>query len=68
MAFSLFKRRDEDKDPARESVEAKVAEVGTPSDVLLTTLIRGESISRDQALAIPAVAANVDFISNCIAV
>lgn len=67
MAFSLFKRRDEDKDPARESIEAKVADVGTPSDVLLTTLIRGESISRDQALAIPAVAANVDFISNCIA-
>ena len=67
MAFSLFKRRDEDKDPARESVEAKVGEATTPSDVLLTTLIQGESISRKQALSIPAVAANVDFISNCIA-
>ncbi len=68
MAFSLFNRKREDNaDPARETIDAKVADVGTPSDVLLTTLIRGESISRDQALAIPAVAANVDFISNSIA-
>ena len=40
---------------------------GTVSDVLLTAVINGEPITREQALSIPSVAANVDFISNCIA-
>ena len=68
MAFSLFRRKREDSEPVRDTtIEVKLGDPGTASDVLLTTLIKGESISRDQVLSIPAVAANVDFISNCIA-
>ena len=60
MAFRLFRRRD-------ESPETRDNSTDTPSDVLLTSIMRGDGISREQALTIPAVAANIDFISNCIA-
>lgn len=66
MAFSLFKRK-RDEDQARETLTATVGDVTTPSDVLLSALINGDNISLDQALTIPAVSANLDFISNCIA-
>lgn len=66
MAFKLFKKREDPSDK-REDYQATVGEAETPSDILLTTLINGKDITRDMALAIPAVAANVDFISNCIA-
>ena len=36
-------------------------------DVLLTALLKGESITREKAMMIPAVAGAVDFIGNCIA-
>lgn len=67
MAFSLFNRKRDNEDQARETLTAQLDEVQTPSDVLLTTLMRGETISLKQALTIPAVSANLDFISNCIA-
>lgn len=68
MAFSLFRRKREDSEPVRDTtIEVKLGDPGTVSDVLLSSLIKGEPISRDQVLSIPAVAANVDFISNCIA-
>ena len=61
MALSdLFKRRSEPINEQRDGEQ-------TPSDVLLTTLIRGGELSRQQVLTIPAVAANIDFISNSIA-
>lgn len=60
MAFNLFKKREaESPDNVRED--------NTPSDVLLTSLIRGDKISREQVLTIPSVEANIDFISNAIA-
>ena len=61
MAFKLFNfnRRSENNPETREQE--------SPSDVLLTSIIRGTGITREQALTIPAVAANIDFISNCIA-
>ena len=64
MAFRLFNfnRRDDSTPETRDNAGNE-----TPSDVLLTSLIRGDGISREQALTIPAVAANIDFISNCIA-
>ena len=63
----LFKR--DTAAPERETGNASVTlgEQGTVSDVLLQTIINGNPITRDMALTIPAVAANVDFISNCIA-
>lgn len=67
MAFNFFNRKRDNEDQTRETVTAEVGEVQTPSDVLLTTLIKGDKISLEQALTIPAVSSNLDFISNCIA-
>lgn len=67
MAFNFFNRKRDNEDQARETLAAEIGEAQTPSDVLLSTLIRGESLSLKQALTIPAVSANLDFISNCIA-
>lgn len=67
MAFTFFNRKRDNEDQSRETVTAEIGEVQTPSDVLLTTLIRGDEISLEQALTIPAVSSNLDFISNCIA-
>ena len=61
MAFKLFNKRNEDRDNNNQ------ATTESASDVLLESLIRGEGISRQQVLTIPAVESNIDFISNCIA-
>lgn len=61
MAFNIFRKREAstpEPDNTREQ---------TPSDVLLTTLIRGGKLSREQALQIPAVNESIDFIANSIA-
>ena len=65
----LFKRDTETPTPAPTLTNSEqiLGEGGTVSDVLLTTIINGGSITREQALTIPSVAANVDFISNSIA-
>ena len=63
----LFKRDTETPAPTQMSSEQILGEGGTVSDVLLEAIINGGSITREQALSIPSVAANVDFISNCIA-
>ena len=63
----LFKRDTETPAPTQTSSEQILGEGGTVSDVLLEAIINGGSITRVQALSIPSVAANVDFISNCIA-
>ena len=68
MAFRLFRRRE---DPSNTDVRAEngttLGDPGTLSDVLLTTIMSGGKITKEQALSIPAVAANVDFISNMVA-
>ena len=66
MAFSFFKRRDDNAQDTRNE-QASENNQGSLSDVILNNLINGTSISKKQALSIPAVSANVDFISNCIA-
>lgn len=65
----LFKRDTETPSPApaQTNSEQILGEGGTVSDVLLTTLLNGGSITREQVLSIPSVEANIDFISNCIA-
>lgn len=67
MAFKLFNRKRDDTPQDNRSGDTTLGDQGTLSDVLLTTLINGENISRSQALTIPAFAANVDFISGTIA-
>ena len=63
----LFKR--DTAAPERETSNggSTLGDQGTVSDVLLTSLINGNPITREMALTIPAVEANIDFISNCIA-
>ena len=63
----LFKRDTETPAPTQTNAEQILGEGGTVSDVLLEAILNGGSITREQALSIPSVAANVDFISNCIA-
>ena len=65
--FNLFNRKRDDAPQDNRESGQSLGEQGTLSDVLLTSLINGDTISRKQALTIPAVAANVDFISSCIA-
>lgn len=68
--FKRLFKRDTDETPnttGAETYSVTLGDNGTVSDLLLTAVINGEPITREQALAIPSVAANVDFISNCIA-
>lgn len=62
MAFSLFRRRSE-----TENREQILGEGDTISAALLTAIMSGSKITKEQALSIPAVAANVDFITSIIA-
>ena len=64
----LFKKRE--KAPAQERQDVSVGtsvDESTVSDVLLRALLSGETISRDKAMNIPAVASAVDLISSSIA-
>ena len=64
----FFKKRE--KAPDQESRDVSVGtsvDESTVSDVLLRALLSGETISRQQALNIPAVASAVDLISSSIA-
>lgn len=65
--FKRLFKRDTDTPAPSTSSEQILGEGGTVSDILLETIINGGTITREQALSIPAVEANVDFISNCIA-
>ena len=65
-----FKRlfvRDQDTPSPAPQAEQILGEGNTVSDILLSTIMGGGQITREQALSIPSVAGNVDFISNCIA-
>ena len=59
--FQLFKRDDESPPEQTPQIEPEV------DDVLLRALLSGETITREKALTLPAVAGAIDLISNCIA-
>ena len=44
-----------------------IIDVNSVEDVLLKALLKGESITREQAMSIPSVSASVDFICNTFA-
>ena len=66
----LFFRKRE-KTPAQESRDVSVVSTSvdesTVSDVLLSALLSGETISREKAMNIPAVSSSVDLISSAVA-
>ncbi|MBR4656546.1 MAG: phage portal protein [Oscillospiraceae bacterium] len=58
--MGLFKKNQTRAEPK--------AEITPPiDDVLLEVLLRGETITREKALSLPAVSGAVDFIANCVA-
>jgi HK97 family phage portal protein len=67
MAFKWFKKREEPQTTERNNNGVTLGDPTTLSDVLLQTLLNGGDITREMALSIPAVSADIDFISNCIA-
>lgn len=60
--FDFFRKREE----ATEDV-AKEQNNETPADLLLKSLLRGEQLTKDKALSIPAISSAVDRLSNAIA-
>ena len=65
MAFRFFRRRDDATEA--DNREQILGESDSPLDVLLTTIMNGGALTREQALSIPAVSGNVDFIASAIA-
>ena len=61
----LFKKREKNA-PAQER-DVSILDETAVDDVLLKSLLAGESINREQALNIPAVASAVDLIAGSIA-
>lgn len=57
MFEKLFRRKKVNNNLTPESID----------DVLLESLIKGETITRDQAMMLPAVSSAVDFISSAVA-
>jgi len=60
--FDFLRKRDEQTSDSEPSTQPQEA-----TDVLLQSLLKGEKITRKEAMTIPAVSAAVDLISNSIA-
>lgn len=60
--IDLFVKREE---PKEESTEEKTHD--SPEDLLLKSLLKGEKITKEKALSIPAISSAVDRLSNLIA-
>lgn len=58
----LLKREESTEETATEEISE------TTQDVLLESLLKGEKITKDKALSVPAVSSAVDRISNLIAI
>jgi len=58
--FDFFRKRE-------ETTQETTQESSSQEDILLKSLLRGEQITKDKALSIPAVASAVDRLSNSIA-
>ena len=64
--FNFFKKRKrEQPQPSKDYHERET--ILTGDDVLLSALLNGETITRDQAMTLPAVSGAVDLIANLIA-
>lgn len=66
MAFiDLFTKREESEKV--EATDKKTKEDNNPQDLLLQSLLRGEEITKEKALSVPAVSSAVDRISSLVA-
>ena len=63
--FDRFKKRDNTTETTQTTTQEPSTQVAT--DVLLQALLRNETITREQALTLPAVSGAVNLISNMIA-
>lgn len=69
MTMSIFNRilkRTESTEV--ENTDENVNNAETPQDILLKSLLKGEKITKEKALSIPAISSAVDRISNSIAI
>lgn len=60
--FDIFRKREEATDNTTTEQNNE-----TPSDLLLKSLLKGEQLTKDKALSIPAISSAVDRLSNAIA-
>lgn len=65
--IDLIFKREESTEQTKETETTTEPTEQTPQDVLLTSLLRGEKITKDKALSVPAISSAVDRISNLIA-
>ena len=62
--FDRFRKREEEQPTTNTTV---IQQETMASDVLLQAILKGEPVTREQALTLPAVSGAVDFISGMIA-
>lgn len=69
MGFrDLFRARDDTGATVENQITpVTIGDVGTMDDVLLSALLKGEPITKEMALTVPAVAAAVDLIAGMVA-
>ena len=65
--FDFFRKRDNSNEATPQPAAPATDNQLQADDVLLKALMRGDPITREQAMTIPAVSAAVDYISNTIA-
>lgn len=67
--FDMFKKRDDGQQTTTSGQEqtTQTSDTQVATDVLLQALLNSESITREQAMSLPAVSGAVNLISNMIA-
>ena len=66
--FTRFLKREETQNVEVTDESTSEANNDSPQDLLLKSLLRGEKITKEKALSIPAISSAVDRISNSVAI
>lgn len=66
--FTRFLKREETQNVEVTDENTSEANNDSPQDLLLKSLLRGEKITKEKALSIPAISSAVDRISNSVAI
>lgn len=65
--IDLIFKREESTDLKETETPIESTENSSPQDLLLASLLKGDKITKEQALSVPAISSAVDRISNLIA-
>lgn len=66
--FTRLLKREETQNVEVTDENTSEANNDSPQDLLLKSLLRGEKITKEKALSIPAISSAVDRISNSVAI